>query len=130
MSESGRLEVCINNAWGTVCSQYWDIHDARVVCRELGFQQFYGKLSKFTLTDTKISLKFILGFTVSTSSSNYAGIGSGPIFRYRTDCSGSESFFSQCNSVKYASAGTSCNHYDDVTLQCIGKLHSSPAGAN
>ena len=55
MSESGRLEVCISNAWGTVCNNNWDVHDARVACRELGFQQFYGKLLKFANTDTKIS---------------------------------------------------------------------------
>jgi hypothetical protein len=43
-SESGRLEVCNNNAWGTVCNNHWDIRDALVACRALGFQQFYGKL--------------------------------------------------------------------------------------
>ena len=43
-SESGRLEVCNNNAWGTVCNYNWDTQDARVACRNLGFQQFYGKL--------------------------------------------------------------------------------------
>lgn len=127
-AESGRLEMCINNAWGSVCNNNWDVRDVRVACRELGFQQFYGKsLMNSTYTDTKVhvyhSSTNTIGFTVSTSSSNYAGIGSGPIFRYQTECSGSESSFSQCNSVKYPTAATSCNHYDDVTLQCISKLN-------
>ena len=32
----GRVEVCRNNAWGTVCHSGWGNTDARVVCRQLG----------------------------------------------------------------------------------------------
>lgn len=32
----GRLEVCYNNVWGSVCSTNFDVTDAFVVCKELG----------------------------------------------------------------------------------------------
>ena len=37
---SGRVEVCYNSIYGSVCDLNWDESDARVLCTEYIFSQF------------------------------------------------------------------------------------------
>ena len=39
LDNEGRLEVCINQQWGSVCSISWGSTDTTVACRQLGYQE-------------------------------------------------------------------------------------------
>lgn len=34
-TREGRLELCVNNAWGTVCDSLFGVEDAAVACSQL-----------------------------------------------------------------------------------------------
>ena len=41
--DQGRLEVCVNSAWGTVCSDAFGASDAAVACEAIGGYNSTGK---------------------------------------------------------------------------------------
>ena len=54
---AGRLEMFINNRWGTVCSNRFNTRDANVACRQLGFAE----AEAFT---TAADLEYVFAFII------------------------------------------------------------------
>ena len=81
-SAEGRVEVNVDGEWGTINNQYWDIRDATVICRMLGFQ-----------------------FALQAGGAYYRpfrfGRGSGPIWFGFLNCLGSERSIVDCNIYTY-----------------------------
>lgn len=39
-SRSGRIEVCVNSSWGTICGNSWNDADASVACSQSGYSRY------------------------------------------------------------------------------------------
>ncbi|KAI6658615.1 Scavenger receptor cysteine-rich protein type 12 isoform X1 [Oopsacas minuta] len=89
----GRVEVFYNNTWGTICDDAWDIQDANVACRQLGFRAAYR----------------------ATERANF-GEGTGPIWLDDVQCRGSEEKLSQC--VNIGLGLHNCYHSEDAGVVC------------
>ena len=84
----GRVEVCVGGCWGTVCGINFDVPDAAVVCRELG----YPTLGKIRIFYIDLQYKKMCHYPGATPLYNgYYGGGSGPIWLYSLNCAGNES---------------------------------------
>ena len=92
----GRVEVYHNGTWGTVCNRGWDVQDATVVCRQLG----YG-----TAVDVPCCAAF--------------GRGSGPIWYDNVRCSGREANLKQC--VHGGLGVNNCGHWEDAGVICASE---------
>ena len=95
----GRVEILHNNTWGTVCDDRWDINDAQVVCRELGFLQ-----------------------ALSAPSRAKYGEGSGRIWLDDVECVGNESSITECQHSGWGDHN--CGHFEDASVICSRKLFS------
>ncbi|XP_063966830.1 uncharacterized protein LOC129277690 isoform X10 [Lytechinus pictus] len=92
-SSEGRVEVSYNGQWGTVCDDEWDITDATVVCRSLGF----------------------IGALDAIPSAGF-GEGTGTIVLDDVNCSGDESSLFECSNRGLGVHN--CGHGEDAGVRC------------
>ena len=93
----GRLEICFNETWGTVCDGFWSTPDANVACRQLGFQP-----------------------SGATALYNAAfGTGTGPVWLDDLLCSGTESRIVDCSNGGVGNIDFCNGHNDDAGVRCI-----------
>ena len=88
----GRVEVLVDGMWGTVCDDSWDLDDALVVCRQLGYPS-----------------------VIAAKTSSFYGKGSYPFVVDDIDCAGNESRLQDC---PYDAHTADCSHYDVAGVVC------------
>jgi len=102
-STRGRVEVCLNNRWGTVCDDFWGTVDARVACRQMGYSTYnaiaYGGARFGRATDVGIFLDDVR-------------------------CTGSEARLVDCT---YDSSTGDCNHGEDASVSCTTRCTNGDA---
>ncbi|XP_019849533.1 PREDICTED: deleted in malignant brain tumors 1 protein-like, partial [Amphimedon queenslandica] len=97
-SNEGRVEVCQNGTWGTVCDDSWDNTDAGVVCRQLG-----------------------LGTSGTAYIRAHFGEGNGSIVLDDVACDGTEQFLVNCRH----NSSHNCGHYEDAGVTCPACIDGS-----
>ena len=93
-SSEGRVEVYYQGAWGTVCDDLFDIQDATVICRQLGFPSA----------------------TRAVSAAGEFSVGDGPILLDNLECTGTESTLSDCSHAGWTV--NNCGHSEDAGVVC------------
>ena len=92
----GRLEIYHDGVWGTVCDDLWDIQDAQVVCRALGFLS-----------------------AIAAPHRAHFGLGSGCIWLDDVRCAGFERSLTDCASSGWDNHN--CGHSEDASVVCLEK---------
>ena len=110
---AGRVEVCVNGTWGTVCDDFWNLADAKVVCRQLGFSTF-GNSCNLIIVQSSFQ-------HISIGSRAYRGAtygrGRGWIHLDDVRCKGNEQHLIDCRH-RNSTYQQLCGHWKDASVVC------------
>ena len=106
----GRVEICVNDTWTSICSNLWTTNDGNVACKQLGYSQ----RSKSLVDLTFLEDDFIATSDAVTYTDGRFGAGSGRFFLASLQCTGSEPRLIDC--PRGSTAG--CTHTSDAGLTC------------
>ena len=112
---AGRVEICVERTWTSICDKSWDFLDSQVVCRDLGYSP-YGMKTNPALTKL-YRYAFVLGAISIDNCYNEGQLSFGIT---NINCTGSEDHLVNCshsNAVLY-----NCDTYDDAGVQCQSEL--------
>lgn len=94
----GRLEICYDNIWGSVCDDQFGRNEAIVVCRQLGY--------------TNVEQSIAVG-------NGFFGQGQAAIHLDELSCTGNETRLADC---QHGGVGNhNCGHNEDAGVVCVGK---------
>uniref|UniRef100_A0A673VM13 Metalloproteinase inhibitor 2 n=2 Tax=Suricata suricatta TaxID=37032 RepID=A0A673VM13_SURSU len=98
-ANEGRVEIFYQGQWGTVCDNLWDLTDASVVCRALGFENATEALGRAAF-----------------------GPGRGPVMLDEVECTGTESSLAECRSLGWLKSN--CRHNQDAGVICTNMIRA------
>ncbi len=109
----GRVEVCLNGTWGTVCDDFWSKEDAIVICRQLGYSDECMCVDEFVLIDRYLSCRFVVALSYNTA---FFGAGTHlPILVDNLRCQGNEANITEC---VFETHTADCSHQEDAGVKC------------
>ena len=115
-SNEGRLEICIYSVWGTACNDAFDANDARVACRQLGYEVDNSKLH-YNIIILIINFQCIIAVSYYSSSQ-----GTGPIWLNHLHCTGTEQNILECPRQFELGNPYGCSRSEDITVACPGNV--------
>lgn len=118
---SGRVEICFNGHWGTICDDRWGKDDATVICNQLNFTDGGERhRERVFVSATFFTFPSVLLSSVAVGlSGSFFGPGSGPIFLDNADCSpDNHSNIIECFATEEVVGEHNCDHTEDASVIC------------
>lgn len=125
----GRVELCLDGVWGTICDNAWTDFDATVVCHQLGYSRT-GESCQHCNFSLSVCMPFLFSVYLSVSGKCHLysaglvdarsrrraafGQGTGAIHLDTFYCFGEEDRITDCIHRR----ATQCTHAQDAGVVC------------